>query len=87
MATKKTDKKPGICAFDPAEALINATVLGERGQIVIPKEIREKLGFKPGDRLVLMQNGDGPLLVLPASHLQSMVVSLSERVASVLKNV
>lgn len=84
---KKTTKKGQICPFNPSEALVDATVLGERGQIVIPKEIREKLGFKPGDRLVLMQNGDGPLLVLPASQLQSMVASFSDRVASALKNV
>ena len=84
---KKPSKKTQICAFNPDEALINATVLGERGQIVIPKEIRAKLGFKAGDRLVLMQNGDGPLLVLPASQLQSMVMAFSDRVASALKNV
>ena len=32
-----------------------ATV-GERGQIVIPAEAREELGFKPGDKLLVMKH-------------------------------
>lgn len=32
-----------------------ATV-GERGQIVIPAEAREELGFQPGDKLLVMKH-------------------------------
>ncbi|HPF95279.1 MAG: AbrB/MazE/SpoVT family DNA-binding domain-containing protein [Candidatus Magasanikbacteria bacterium] len=84
---KKPSKKGDICPFNPKDALVGAAVLGERGQIVIPKEMREKLGFKSGDRIVLMQNGDGPLVILPASSLQEMVASFSDRIAQALKNV
>lgn len=34
------------------------TVIGERGQIVIPKEIRMKLGLKPKTKLLVVRRGD-----------------------------
>lgn len=77
--------KSSICAFNPESALIDAAVMGERGQIVIPKEFREKLGFRSGDRLILMQNNDGPLVIVPANHLQSIVQVFSDKVTQALK--
>lgn len=41
-----------------------AVCVGERGQVVIPKEAREEFGIEPGDRLVVLGNtGRGILLV------------------------
>jgi len=37
--------------FHPDEKLIGITSLGERGQVVIPVNIREDLDLKQGDRL------------------------------------
>jgi len=34
------------------------TVIGERGQVVIPKEVRMKLGLKPRTRLLVTRKGD-----------------------------
>jgi len=34
------------------------TVVGERGQVVIPKEVRVKLGLKPKTRLLVVRRGD-----------------------------
>lgn len=75
MANKLTKHQP----------LVGSTVVGERGQVVIPKEFREKLGLKAGETLVVMHHGHGPILLLPAKHMQDMVKSMSERIASVLK--
>jgi AbrB family looped-hinge helix DNA binding protein len=41
-----------------------AVSVGERGQVVIPKEAREQFCIKPGDKLVVLGNaGRGILLV------------------------
>lgn len=37
--------------------------VGDRGQIVIPKEARELLGIKPGDTLLILGETDTGLIV------------------------
>ena len=34
--------------------LINAVTVGPKGQVVIPAEVREEMGVKPGDKLFCM---------------------------------
>lgn len=46
--------------------MVTAT-LTSKGQITIPKEVREKLGLETGDRLVFDLGEDGVLAVRPAS--------------------
>lgn len=56
--------------------------LDERGQLIIPKELRERAGFKPGEKLALIswsRNGEICDLSLMkteelAKHLQRSVV-------------
>ena len=38
------------------------TKLGERGQIVIPLEIRKKLKLKKGDKFIVSTSGDSIIL-------------------------
>ena len=47
-----------------------AAVVGERGQIVIPKEAREHFALKPGDKLVVMGRGDQGIVLLKADRLR-----------------
>lgn len=61
--------------------LIGSTTVGERGQIVIPKTIRDRLKMKPGMQVMVMQHGDSPIMVLPIEQMQEMIKQLSERVA------
>ena len=39
--------------------------VGERGQIVIPKEARELFGIRPGDTLLVLGDEKNGLLVTP----------------------
>lgn len=45
-----------------------AATLSSKGQMVIPKSLREQLGLKPGDTVdfIIQENGD--VLIRPASH-------------------
>ena len=38
--------------------MIAATKMSTKGQIVIPKKLREKLGLQPGDPLAMAVDGD-----------------------------
>jgi len=38
------------------------TVIGERGQVVIPKEVRTRLGLKPKTKLLIVRRGDAVVM-------------------------
>ena len=40
--------------------------ISEKGQILIPRQLRRKLGFKPGGKVQLIEEG-GRLVVTPAA--------------------
>jgi antitoxin PrlF len=53
-----------------------------KGQATIPKEIREHLGLKPGDRLKFFYHPDGSVVLLPkvpARTLRGMIRSRRRR--------
>ena len=63
---------------------MGSTVMGERGQVVIPKDIREQLRLKAGDKLMVMVHKDGPIMLLPVEKMQQMVRQMSEQMAALL---
>ena len=46
----------------PEEPLIDITKVTEKGQVVIPKEIRDKMGFEEGTRLIVVASEDAVVL-------------------------
>jgi AbrB family looped-hinge helix DNA binding protein len=40
-------------------------VVGDRGRVVLPSEVRTQLGLKPGSRLLLSTENDGSLRLRP----------------------
>lgn len=42
--------------------MLSATKMSTKGQIVIPKQIREALGLKAGDPIVMAMDGDRLIL-------------------------
>jgi AbrB family looped-hinge helix DNA binding protein len=48
---------------------LSTTKLSSKGQVVIPEEIRESLGLKPGAQFVVMGSGDTVVLkmIVPPS--------------------
>lgn len=79
--TKSANKNTSKRASFSGGQLIGATTVGERGQIVIPKTIRDRLKMRPGTQVMVMQHGDSPIMVLPIEQMQEMIKQMSERVA------
>lgn len=48
---------------------LSTTKLSSKGQVVIPEEVRDRLGLKPGAQFVVMGSGDTVVLkmILPPS--------------------
>ena len=57
---------------------IGSTVMGSRGQVVIPKEIRDRMGLKDGTTLIALQMKDGPVVLLPAERMQKLISDLTK---------
>ena len=46
--------------------------VGERGQIVIPKQIRVELGITPGDNLIILGNKEEGIQIIVANSLEEL---------------
>lgn len=74
MKTKKTS-----AALD---GYMGTTIVGERGQIVIPKELRDCVGLDAGSRVVLMRHGKhGPVVMFPLDHMREYMEQMTSRIA------
>jgi AbrB family looped-hinge helix DNA binding protein len=49
------------------ESSMPVSHISEKGQILIPRQLRRKLGFKPGGKVQLIEEG-GRLVVAPAAE-------------------
>ncbi|MEO5927765.1 MAG: AbrB/MazE/SpoVT family DNA-binding domain-containing protein [Patescibacteria group bacterium] len=68
---------------DSAPQFVGTTVLGERGQLVIPKEVRDELKLEAGDKLVVFRHCDGgPIILFPADQMQKVMEEMTKRFAS-----
>ena len=60
----------------PFGNICGSGVIGERGQIVIPKEAREVLKIKPGDRFLFVEHL-GNLVLLPEDIMKEMLKKIT----------
>ena len=47
---------------------MSAATLTSKGQLTLPKDVREALSVGPGDRVEFVRMEDGNFAVLPATH-------------------
>ncbi len=52
---------------------IGISKVGEKGQIVIPKEAREMFGIKPGDSLVILCDKKKGMAILKSDVIESNI--------------
>ena len=79
----KSENVDGVGILPPApkgKNIWGVAVLGDRGQIVIPKAARDHLGLKSGDRLIVGSDEVG-IALLPADYVESMMQELEDMIA------
>ncbi|MGB7788997.1 HgcAB-associated protein HgcC [Methanoregula sp.] len=87
MTKKKTAVPAGISPGDSCECTVNGVYsmeallsVDERGQMVLPKDFREKNGIRPGDKLALFsfekEGGFCCMALVKAENLSTMMTTL-----------
>jgi antitoxin PrlF len=46
---------------------MSSSTLTRKGQTTIPKDVRERLGLKPGDKIKFVFNADGSVTLVPVN--------------------
>lgn len=74
------------------EPVIGSTKVGERGQIVIPGEIRKRCGIEPGDTMIVLAKmgpGGWNMMMMKASAMAEFLEHMqgtSERIRDLINN-
>lgn len=58
-----------------------STVMGERGQVVIPAEAREEIGIQPGEKLIVLGNKKRGVVILFKSDVMTKFADMMFRKA------
>ena len=62
-----------------------ATTIGERGQVVIPAEIRKKLKVKSGDKFVAFLSPVGTIMLIPSDQLGKAISVLNKHLTKLTR--
>jgi AbrB family looped-hinge helix DNA binding protein len=62
---------------------MDMVTLGERGQIVVPAAIRERLGLHAGDKLMVWTKHGEVICLVPASSMRHLVEILNAQLAEI----
>lgn len=63
---------------NPKDKLAASAKVGEKGQIVIPKEMREMFSIKPGDTIILLADEKRGIAIPPKSMFHDFVQRVNE---------
>ena len=80
----KTETAENVGMVPPApkgKNIWGTVTLGERGQLVIPKNARDHLGIKGGDRMIVASDEVG-IALIPAEFFESKMQELMEKLDS-----
>jgi len=84
---KQTRQKDSsdCCAACRVESLV---AVDERGQMVLPKDIRDKAGIRPGDKLALVSwEKDGRVCCLSLMKVEELTGLVKDRLGPVLQEI
>lgn len=89
---KKAKNNDGCCGVDIPKAencRVEAVVsVDDRGQMVLPKELRERAGIKPSDKLVAATwEKDGQVCCITLVKVEDLVSLLKDRLGPVMKEI
>ncbi len=71
-----------ILAKQNSQRVFGTAKVGDRGQIVIPKEAREFFGIKPGDTLLILGKPETGLIVTKPETLNNLANQIFQAVES-----
>lgn len=80
----KTEREEGIGPIPPAprgKSIWGTVTVNDRGQIVIPKDARDRYGLAPGQRLIVLGDEAG-LALLPAEIFERNMKTFMEMAAT-----
>jgi antitoxin PrlF len=94
MAKTRTETGTGgpeetACGCGPGAGCTIEAVLGidDRGQMVLPKDVREKAGIRTGDKLALISwEKDGAVCCLALMKVESLKGAVTDLIGSVIQN-
>lgn len=50
------------------QTMADGTTMTTKGQVTVPREIRDRLGLKPGDKIVFTMLNDGTVVMRPKTR-------------------
>ncbi len=81
-ADARTEKKAGCCRI---ESLIG---IDERGQMVLPKDLRDRAGISPGDKLALISwEKDGSVCCLTLIKAELLASGVRDFIGPLMKDI
>jgi AbrB family looped-hinge helix DNA binding protein len=60
--------------------------VGERGQIVIPKETRDMFSIKPGDNLILIANKTKGIVIIKSDKIKEFARKILKNIENIENN-
>ena len=73
----------GMTEIKKGKYLFGTVKIGERGQIVIPKEAREVFDMKPGDNLLLVGDEEKGIAIVKADLMKDLALKILENMNNV----
>lgn len=65
---------------------MGTAVLGERGQLVIPKEIRDRYELKTGDKFFVLGHDHGPIAFLPLNQMKDFMQNINSKIQEAIQD-
>ena len=69
-----------ITTKEKGKQMFGSVKVGERGQIVIPKEAREIFGIKPGDLVLVVGDEAQGIAIVKANDIRELALKILENV-------
>lgn len=67
--------------------ICGTTTIGERGQVVIPAEVRQAMGLKTGDKLLVFCKFDQLICLIKAENLDEFLDKIASHVLAKMKSI
>jgi AbrB family looped-hinge helix DNA binding protein len=70
----------------PVPKVYGTVTIGERGQVVIPANVRKAYRLNPGDKLIVIAKEGGPIGFIPAQQFSAFLEQHEKLLALMKKN-